>query len=226
MKIKDWPEDDRPREKFAARGRFGLTDAELLAIIIGKGMRNKSALDLAKQLLKDAKSLKELSRKTVKEIENMKIPGLGRAKIIAVLAALEIGRRSLSTRGDRKTTFKDPEQVNNYYFPMLAGLKREIFMIAAVDARNRLVGETTISEGIRDASLVHPFEVFRFALLEEAYGLFLVHNHPSGEVKPSPDDINITERLRHAGEIIGIRIIDHIIIADKGYYSFSQHNLL
>lgn len=226
MRIKDWPEDDRPREKFAARGRFGLTDAELLAIIIGKGMKNRSALDLAKLLLKEAGNLKELSKKSVKDIERMHISGLGRAKVIAILAALEMGRRSLSTKGDKKITFKNPRQINNYYYPMLAGLKREIFKIAAVDARNRFIGETTISEGIRDASLVHPFEVFRFALVEEAHGLFLIHNHPSGEIRPSPDDMNITERLRHAGEIIGIRIIDHIIIADKGYYSFSEHNLL
>jgi DNA repair protein RadC len=226
MKIKDWPLDDRPREKFAARGRFGLTDAELLAIIIGKGTQNRSALDLAKQLLKDAKNLKELSKKSVRDIEHLSIKGLGRTKIIAVLAAFELGRRSLSTRGERKVVFKTPEQVNNYYFPMLAGLKKEIFKIAAVDARNRLVDETTISEGIRDASLVHPYEVFRYALHAEAHGIFLIHNHPSGEAKPSPDDINITERLQHAGEILGIRVIDHIIIADKGYYSFSQHNLL
>lgn len=226
MRIKDWPVDDRPREKFALRGRFGLTDAELLAIIIGKGMQNRSALDLAKQLVTRAGGLKELSRKTVREIESMKIPGVGRAKIIAVLAALELGRRSLSTRGDKKVVFKHPEQVKDYYYPMLAGLKREVFRIAAVDARNRLVGETTISEGIRDASLVHPYEVFRFALFEEAHGLFLIHNHPSGEIRPSPDDLNITERLRHAGEIIGVRIVDHIIIAEKGYYSFSEHNLL
>jgi len=226
MKIKDWPEDDRPREKFAARGRFGLTDAELLAIIIGKGVRNRSALDLAKSLLRETGTLKELSRKAVKEIENMKIPGLGRAKIITILAALEMGRRSLSTRGDKKITFNNPAQVNDYYFPLLAGLKHEVFKVAAVDARNRYIGDTTISKGIRDASLVHPFEVFKFALVAEAHGLFLIHNHPSGVMKPSPDDLNITERLQHAGEIMGIRIIDHIIITDKGYYSFSEKNLL
>lgn len=226
MKIKDWPLDDRPREKFAARGRFGLTDAELLAIIIGKGTQNRSALDLAKELLIQAKNLKELSKKSVRDIEHYDIKGLGRTKIIAVLAAFELGRRSLSTRSDRKVTFNTPEQVNDYYFPMLAGLKHEVFKIAAVDARNRFIDDDEVSKGIRDASLVHPYEVFRYALYAEAHGIFLIHNHPSGEVKPSPDDINITERLQRAGEILGIRVIDHIIIADKGYYSFSQHNLL
>lgn len=226
MKIKDWPLDDRPREKFAARGRFGLTDAELLAIIIGKGVRNRSALDLAKLLLSETKGLKELSKKSMKDIEHLKIKGLGKTKIIAILSAFELGRRSLSTRGDRKITFNNPGQVNDYYFPLLAGLKHEVFKVAAVDARNRYMGETTISKGIRDASLVHPFEVFKFALVAEAHGLFLIHNHPSGVMKPSPDDLNITERLQHAGEIMGIRIIDHIIITDKGYYSFSEHNLL
>lgn len=226
MKIKDWPEDDRPREKFLARGSYGLTDTELLAIIIGKGVRNRSALDLAREILKRIGSLKKLATKNVSALEQLEINGLGKTKLIAILAAIELGRRSLSSKNEKVVTFKDPGDVHDYYYPLIGGLKYELFKVAAVDARNALIKDATISKGILDASLVHPREVFKFALNEDAVGLFLIHNHPSGVSKPSEDDIRVTERLRNAGQIMGIKIIDHIIVSEQGYYSFTQHNLL
>ncbi len=226
MKIKEWPADDRPREKFLQKGNYGLTDTELLAIIIGKGVKNKSAVDLAKEILNKVGNLKNLSHKSVSEIERLEINGLGKTKIISILAALEMGRRSLSKKHEKNVVFKNPQDVYEYYYPLIAGLKHELFKVAAVDGRNAFVKDTTISKGLLDVSLVHPREVFKFALNENAGGLFLIHNHPSGNLKPSEDDLQITERLRSAGELMGIRIIDHIIIADHGYYSFSQHNLL
>ena len=226
MKIKDWPLDDRPREKFVAREHYGLTEAEYLAIIIGKGMKNRTAVDVAKDLLQSAGGLEALSTKTLKDIERMKIPGLGRAKIITVLAALELGRRSYSKPCEEGESFKTVEDVCGHYTPLLSGLKFEVFKVVAVDNRNRFIKDKTISKGISNASLVHPREVFQFAMEEKAASIFLIHNHPSGVKKPSPDDINITERLRHASEILGIPIIDHIIIAGKEYYSFREHNLL
>jgi DNA repair protein RadC len=143
-----------------------------------------------------------------------------------MLAALELGRRSLSKKNDSKIVFKNPQDVHEYYYPLISGLKQEVFKAAAVDGKNILIRDRTISKGILDASLVHPREVFKFALNEDASALFLVHNHPSGVVRPSEDDLRITERLRHAGELMGVRIIDHVIIADSDYYSFAQHNLL
>lgn len=226
MKIKDWPEADRPREKFYQSGSYGLTDAELLAIIINKGVRNKSALDLAKEILKRCDNVKKLTQKSVAEIERFKIKGLGRAKIISILAALELGRRSLSKRNEKLAKFQNSRDVFDYYAPLIGGLKHELFKAAAVDGQNALIKDTTISKGILDASLVHPREVFKFALDENAGGLFLIHNHPSGILKPSEDDLKITERLRSAGELMGIRIIDHVIITEHDFYSFSQHNLL
>lgn len=226
MKIKDWPEGDRPREKFYQRGSYALTDAELLAIIISEGVKNKSALDLAKEVLKKCDNLKKLSQKSVSEIENLNITGLGKIKIISILAALEAGRRSFSKRGEKKFKFKNPQDIHNYYAPLIGGLKYELFKTAAVDGKNILIKDTTISKGILDASIVHPREVFKFALNENASALFLIHNHPSGILKPSEDDLKVTERLRSAGELMGIKIIDHIIITEKGYYSFSQHKLL
>lgn len=226
MKIKDWPEGDRPREKFLQKGSYGVTDAELLAIIIGKGVKNKSALELAKEILNKIGNLRKLNQKTVSEIERLSIKGLGRAKIISMLAALELGRRSLSKKNDEQIIFKDPKDIYDYYYPLISGLRHELFKVVAVDGRNAHINETTISKGILDASLVHPREVFKFALNENASAIFLVHNHPSGILKPSEDDLKVTERLRSAGELMGIRIVDHIIIAEKGFYSFSQHNLL
>jgi len=226
VKIKDWPASDRPREKFYEKGCYGLTDTELLAIIIGKGVRNKTALDLAKEIVNQVGSLKKLSQKSVGEMAQLKIRGLGRAKITAVLAALEAGRRSLSNKAEKKHRFQNPEDVYEYYYPLIGGLKYEVFKALAVDGQNKLINDQTISKGILDASLVHPREVFHFALNENASALFLIHNHPSGILRPSDDDLKITERICRAGEIMGINIIDHVIIAEAGYYSFSQHHLL
>jgi len=226
MKIKDWPENERPRERFYEQGSYVLTDAELLAIVISKGVKNRSALDLAKEILIRVGSLKKLAEKSVKEIENLKIPGLGRAKIITILSALELGRRSYSKKQEEIVKFTKPQDLYEYYAPLIGSLKQELFKVAAVDGKNALIKDTTISKGILDASLTHPREVFKFAILENASGLFLIHNHPSGILKPSEDDLKITERLKNAGDLMGIRIIDHIIIAEEGYYSFSEHNLL
>ncbi len=226
MKIKDWPENERPRERFYEQGSYVLSDAELLAIVIGKGVKNRSALDLAKEILSKIGSLKKLAEKSVKEIENLKIPGLGRAKIITILAALEAGRRSYSKKQEKTVKFTKPEDLYDYYAPLIGSLKQELFKVAVVDGKNSLLKDTTISKGILDASLTHPREVFKFAIIENASGLFLIHNHPSGVLKPSEDDLKITERLKNAGDIIGIRVIDHIIITEEGYYSFSEHTLL
>ena len=226
MRIKDWPASDRPREKFYEKGCYGLTDTELLAIVIGKGLKNKTALDLAQEIVSKVGGLKRLSQKSVGEIERLEIQGLGRAKIISILAALEAGRRSLSNKNQRKIRFKNPQAIYRYYFPLIGGLRHEIFKVVAVDGRNTFINDYTISKGILDASLVHPREVFKFSLNEDASAIFLIRNHPSGILKPSEDDLKITERLRCAGDIMGVNIVDHVIICERGYYSFSQHHLL
>lgn len=226
MKIKDWPESERPRERFYEQGSYVLSDIELLAIVIGKGVKNRSALDLAQEILSRVGNLKRLVEKSAKEIENLNIPGLGRAKIITILSALELGRRSYSKKQDRIIKFTRPQDIYDYYAPLIGNLKQELFKVAAVDGKNALIKDTTISKGLLDASLTHPREVFKFAIIENAGGLFLIHNHPSGILKPSEDDLKITERLKNAGDLMGIRIIDHVIIAEEGFYSFSEHNLL
>lgn len=226
MKIKDWPASDRPREKFYERGCYGLTDTELLAIVIGQGTRNNTAVDLAKEIINRVGSLKRLNQKSVGEIERLRIPGIGRAKAISILAALEMGRRSLSSKNNKKIRFKNPEDIYKYYYPLIGGLKYEVFKVASVDGRNTFTNERTISKGILDASLVHPREVFQFAINESASAIFLIHNHPSGILKPSEDDLKITERICRAGDIVGVNVVDHVIISEEGYYSFSQHHLI
>lgn len=226
MKIKDWPEADRPREKLSAGGVYGMTDAELLAILIGQGVKNMTALDIARTLLSRCGNLKKIREKTVKELRILNIPGLGIARIVSILAACELGARALSRRGEKTVCFSRPQDIFDYYFPLIGGLKYELFKVAAVDGQNRLLGETTVSKGILDTSVTHPREVFKFALAENASSLFLIHNHPSGVKKPSPDDLQVTERLRNAGELMGTRILDHVIITDAGYFSFSENSLL
>lgn len=224
MTIRDWPSDERPREKFLRRGSYWLSDGELLAIIISKGIKNKNALDLAKELLVKFGGLKAIGERSIAELTEVK--GLGWTKAVEILAALELGRRSLSRGETRKKIFKKPGALYEHYFPMLAHLKYELFKVVLVDGRNRLLKDSTISKGILDASLVHPREVFAAALAERANAIFLVHNHPSGDPKPSEDDLKITERLSRAGEIMGVKVLDHIIVAEEGYYSFAERRLL
>jgi DNA repair protein RadC len=226
LKIKDWPAEDRPREKFDQKGGYGLTDAELLAIIIGHGTKNATAFDLARELLIRCGSLRNLSEKTVTEVENLDLAGLGRTKAIAILAALELGRRSLLKPDLKSRKFNGPKEVYEHYGPLISHLKYELFKVAAVDGQNALLRDTTISKGLLDASLTHPREVYKFALAENAHGLFLIHNHPSGVKKPSDDDCRVTERLCRAGEIMGVRVIDHVILTRDGYYSFAEHDLI
>jgi len=226
MKIKEWPVEDRPREKFLRKGSYGLTDTELLAIIIGQGVKNQTAFDLAQTLINRTGCLKRLGEKSVAEIENLGLSGLGRAKIIAILAALELGRRSLLNNDGGVLKFNGPRSVYEHYYPLISPLKHELFKVAAVDGQNILIRDATISKGLLDASLTHPREVFKFALAENANGLFLIHNHPSGITKPSEDDLRITERLCRAGEVMGVRIIDHVIVTRDGFYSFAEHNLI
>ncbi len=224
MKIKDWPSEERPREKLVRYGVYYLSDAELLAIIIGKGIKKKNALDLARELLNHFGDLKTIGQRSVAEL--VEIKGLGWTKAVEILAALELGRRSLVKRDTPQKAFRKPEDLYEYYYPLIGHLKYEVFKVILTDGRNRLIKDSTISKGILDASLVHPREVFALALTEKANAIFLIHNHPSGNPKPSEDDIKITERLVRAGEIMGIKILDHIIIAEDGYYSFAEKRLL
>lgn len=224
QKIKEWPEDDRPREKLLKKGAAALSYSELLGILIGKGMREKTAVDLGKELLKKYTNLHNLSARQIAEFTSLK--GIGPAKAVTIAAAFELARRVHSRQNSPQITFKSSKDVANYYIPLMRDLKKEIFKAALMNGANRLIKDITVSEGILNASLVHPREVFREAVLEPTSGIILVHNHPSGDAKPSEEDIKITRQLVEAGRIFGIKVLDHIIIARENYKSLADEGIL
>ncbi|MEK6680605.1 MAG: DNA repair protein RadC [Nitrospirota bacterium] len=224
QKIKEWPEDDRPREKLLKKGAAALSDSEILGILIGKGMREKTAVDLGKELLKKYTNLHNLSARQIAEFTSLK--GIGPAKAVTIAAAFELARRVHSRQNSPQITFKSSKDVADYYIPLMRDLKKEIFKVALMNGTNRLIKDITVSEGILNASLVHPREVFREAVLEPTSGIILVHNHPSGDTKPSEEDIKITRQLVEAGRIFGIKVLDHIIIARDSYKSLADEGIL
>jgi len=222
--IKEWPADDRPREKLLLRGPAALSDAELIALIIGSGSGKITAVDLAKRLIAEHKTLGELSKLSVDELARNR--GLGKARSAEIVAAFEIGRR-LSRSGDvDRVQVTGPEDVAAYMQPHLAHLKREVFEVLLLNTANVIQKQVRISEGNLNASIVHPREVFKAAIDGLAASIILVHNHPSGNSEPSREDKMITRQLVESGKVIGIPVYDHIIVAGKTYTSFAERGLL
>jgi DNA repair protein RadC len=225
--IKSWPEDERPRERLLKLGADELSTAQLIAIILRTGGRKKSALELARELMTQFSSLKEIEGASLAEFSNpkMKIKGIGKAKFAQLKAAFELGRRLISSEaqdGSDKPSFRKSSDVFDYYRPKFYGLKKERFLCALLDTKNRIFKESVVSEGTLTSSLVHPREVFRSAIKEASASVLFVHNHPSGDTTPSRDDVIITERLVETGKIVGIEVLDHIIISDGGYLSLFE----
>jgi len=224
--IKEWPEGERPRERLVKYGAENLSDAQLLAIILRTGDRvdKTSAVDLARILIDKLGNFRELDSVSVSELQSIK--GIGPAKSAQMKAALEIGKRFLRQKTEPKEKIKSVEDVFNYYKPYLRDLKKEVFKVMLLDGRNKIIKDVTISEGSLTKSIVHPREVIKEATKESAAALIFVHNHPSGESKPTKDDIEITERLIKACDIVGIRVLDHIIIGANDYFSFADEGLI
>ena len=221
--IKNWPEDERPRERLLRFGADELSTAQLLAIILRTGGRNKSALELAREILVKFNNLKEIEDASIAEFSELK--GIGAAKIAQIKAAFELGKRLIANEKrntSQQPCFKNSSQVYTYYMPKFYGLKKEKFLCTLLDTKNRVFKETTVSEGTLTSSPVHPREVFRYAIKEAAASVLFVHNHPSGDPSPSRDDIDITKRLIETGKIIGINVLDHIIIGDGRYLSLME----
>ena len=218
--IKNWPEEDRPRERLVNSGPESLTDTQLLAIIlrIGDNSGNKSALDIGRELLTKFGNFRNLDLLSVKEICSIK--GIGIAKATQIKAALEIGKRMSSQYGNRREQFKSSEDVVKRYIPLMRNIKKEIFKIVLLDSKNKILKDIIISQGSLTSSLVHPREVLNPAIKESAASIILIHNHPSGDPAPSQDDIEITKRLKQAGDIVGVEVLDHIIIGENSHFSF------
>jgi DNA repair protein RadC len=228
LSIKDWPEDERPREKLIKTGTANLTNSELLAIVLRTGFgsptRKQSALDLAKNLLTQYMYLNEISELAVTELAAMK--GIGWAKAAQVMASFELGKRMAAERNGSNVSFRCSEEVANYYIPLLKDLKNEQFRLVMLNIKNRIIREVMISQGSLTSSIVHPREVLKIAIKASAASVIFLHNHPSGDPEPSIDDIEITNRLCKSFSIIGINVLDHLIVAESGYFSFKQKNML
>jgi DNA repair protein RadC len=211
------PVRDRPRERLASLGPEALSDAELLALLLRTGGRGADALAVARDLLDRCGGLQGLAAASGRELGAAR--GVGPAKSATLRASLELGRRLAARRlapGDR---IRGPADVFHHFHPRLRHVRHERFLAILLDGRHRVLGQEVVSQGTLTASLVHPREVFRPALRESAAALILVHNHPSGDPSPSREDREVTERLIRAGEILGVRVLDHVIVAERGYTS-------
>jgi len=223
-KIPRWPKNERPRERLHQNGPQHLTEAELLGILLGKGTRKKTAVDLARELLDRYESLQKLFSRSPSEL--MTVKGIGSAKAAILAAAFELVRRIQSRKDADRPLFKRSSDVAGHYLPLMRDLRKEVFKVLLLNRANRFIKEVFISEGTLDASIVHPRDVFREALLEPAAGIILIHNHPSGNPSPSDEDLRITKQLVEAGRLLGIKVYDHIILAGESYRSLADEGLL
>ena len=225
LHLRELPRADRPRERLYGLGAQALTTVELLAILIGSGSARRSILALAHDVLATSEgSLRRLSAQPVASLTS--IPGLGRARATAIHAALELGRRLSIEARDEGAPLRSPRDVFAAFAPRLEDLPVEEFHVAVLDSQHRLERDITVTRGILNSSLVHPREVFREAIAERAAAIILVHNHPSGDPTPSPDDRSITAQLVAAGRLLDVPVADHVIIGRGRYLSFAEGGLL
>ena len=211
---------ERPRERLGREGAESLALVELLALVLQTGGRERGAERLGRLLVDRFGSLDALARAGTAEL--CAVPGLGPAKVAALRAAFELGARLARTRLEPGEKLHSPEQVAAHFGARMRRYRQEIFVVLLLDSRHRLIGEVEVSRGSLNQSLVHPREVFAPALRESAAAILLVHNHPSGDSQPSREDREVTERLAKAGEILGIRVVDHIVIGGFEFTSFAR----
>ncbi len=222
MKIKDLPKIERPREKLIAKGAENLKDSELLAILLRTGKTGKNVIEIASQILSKY-SKKRLLQMTYQDL--IKIGGIDSAKATTLLAAFELSKRALEVNDTNLPVISTPKDVMAQ-LTELRHNKKEHFIALYLNARNQLVHKETISMGTLNANLVHPREVFESALKHSAAGITVAHNHPSGDPKPSEDDLEITKRLVEAGKMMGVELLDHVVIATNSHFSFKDEKLL
>jgi DNA repair protein RadC len=223
--IKQWAKDDRPREKLLARGPQNLSDSELLAILILNGNKEKSALDLAKDVLKLGKnSLPELGKLSVREMT--KVKGIGDAKAITIVAALELGRRRQALAARDKPVVSSSADVAVYLQTLLRDHRHEVFAVLFLNRANKINHFQIVSEGGITGTVADPRVILKKALEEDAVSLILCHNHPSGSLKPSRADEELTRKIKEAATYFDIKVLDHLIVSDDGYYSFADEGIL
>ncbi len=221
-KIKDMPKVDRPRERLMEKGAEALRDAELLAILLRIGYKGKNAVEVARRLLSQF-TLKELMEMPLERLGGLK--GIGPATACSLKAAFEFSRRALEIDKDLQPAVTSPTDVVHEVSSIRRN-KKENFVVLYLNARNQVIDKETISIGTLNANIVHPREVFKPAVANSAASLILAHNHPSGDPHPSDDDIELTRRIARAGEVMGIDVLDHVIVTEKGYLSMKDKGML
>lgn len=225
LSIKAWAEDDRPREKLIQKGRSALSDAELIAILIGSGNREQSAVELSKNILATVNfDLNGLGKQGINEL--MRFKGIGEAKAISIAAALELGRRRKEATREKKKKITSSHDVFEVFFPKLADLPHEEFWVMLLNRANKVVRLENISRGGVSGTVADAKLIFKAALDHLASSIILCHNHPSGNLKASQADINLTKKLLEAGKTLDIAVLDHLIIGDDSYLSFADEGMI
>jgi len=215
LRVRDLPAEQRPREQLARRGPGDIKDSDLVAILLRTGNPRESAMVLADRLLAQFKTLEALSFATVEQLQE--VPGIGLAKAAQLNAAFELGRR-VPTEHQDHLPVHDPKDAARIAARALPSTTEEHFLLLCLDARHRLIRAEEVSKGTIDASLAAPREIFRAALTRNSAAVILAHNHPSGDPEPSPDDLTTTKRLRDAGELLGVEVVDHLILGHDGRF--------
>jgi len=222
--ITNWSEDDRPREKLMLKGKNALSDAELIAILIGSGSRNESAVDLSKRILASVDTLNSLGKMSLGQLTNFK--GIGEAKAIAIIAALELGRRRRAEDAVELTKITSSKIVFEIMQPIIGELPHEEFWVLFLNNSNKVILKSQLSKGGISGTIVDVRLVFKLALENGATGLILCHNHPSGGLIPSDADKQITRKIKQAGDSLDVKVLDHLIITETKYYSFADEGIL
>ncbi|WP_442962140.1 RadC family protein [Pseudogracilibacillus sp. SE30717A] len=222
--MRDVPKEERPRERLIKYGESHLSNQELLAILLGSGTQNESVMDLSNRVLMHFEGLKLLSDATIEELTSIK--GIGNAKGIIILAALELGRRINRYKPEEKYIIRSPEDGADYVMEEMRNLNQEHLVVLFLNTKNQIIHRQTIFIGSLNASIVHPREIFREAVKRSAASIICAHNHPSGDPSPSKEDIHVTRRLVEAGKIMGIELLDHLVIGNNSFTSLKEKGYL
>lgn len=223
--IKNWAEEDRPREKLLLKGRHVLTDAELIAILIGSGTKKESAVELSKKILNSFENnLNEIAKLSVNDL--MKFKGIGEAKAISIIAALELGRRRKETEISKREKIFTSKNIFEVFRPVFLDLPHEEFWVLLLNRSNAVMKKEFVSRGGVSGTVVDPKIIFKTAVEHLASSIILCHNHPSGNLKPSEQDISLTKKMKEAGILLEIPVLDHVIITDSAYFSFADEGMM
>jgi DNA repair protein RadC len=225
LTIKSWDEADQPREKMIAKGKAALRDSELIAIMIGSGTVGENAIELAERILQSVNNdLSELGKRSIKDL--MKFKGIGEAKAITIAAALEIGRRRQFSDTTKRDNIVSSRDIYDIMLPQLIDISHEEFWVLSLNRAHNVIGKHCICTGGVNGVYVDAKMVFKPVLATSAPAIVLIHNHPSGNLKPSNEDITLTQKLKEAGKLLDIYILDHVIVSHTGYYSFNDEGIL